>query len=87
MNIKAVKMIAMQTGCLLQSIRGKHNREAIRVHLFFSYLEMITPTVLAFSERNLTMGNGFINVSQSCHTVKIQNFSRAGTFKKIFKVP
>jgi hypothetical protein len=58
MNAKTVKLIAIQTGCLLVSVRGKQNGEAIHVHLFFSYLEMITPLVLAF-ERNLTMGNGF----------------------------
>jgi len=74
MNEKTMKVIGIQTGCLLISFRGKQTREAIHIHLFFSYLEMIIPTVPAF-ERNLTMGNGFINVSRSCHKMKTQFFS------------
>jgi hypothetical protein len=51
--------------------------------------QIITTPVPPF-ERNLTTGNGFINVSRSCHTIKTQSFSHAGTLKnkkKIFKVP
>jgi len=74
MNVKIVKMIAIQMGCLLVSVREKQTREATHVHLFFSYLEIITPPVLAF-ERNLTMCNVFINVTRSCHTMKTRSFS------------
>jgi len=84
--MQTVKTIVRQTGCLLMSVRGKQTREAIHIHLFFSYLEMITPPVLAF-ERNLTMGNGFINVSWSYHTMKTQIFFSFWDIKKKPKFP
>jgi hypothetical protein len=86
MNAKTVKTIAIQTGCLLMSFRGKKTREAIYFHQFFSYLEIITPPVLAF-ERNLTIGNGFMKVSRSYRTIKTQSFSYPGTLKKLLKIP
>lgn len=86
MNAKTVKMIAIQTGCLLMTVRGKHSREAIHVHLLFSYLEIITPPVLAF-ERSLTMGNGFIDVTRSCHAMKTWSFSHIEILKKSSRGP
>ena len=80
-NVKTVKIIAIQTGCLLMSVRRKQTREAIHINLFFCYLDMVTYSVLAF-ERNLTMGNGFIKVSRSCHAMKTQSSSHTGAKKK-----